>query len=468
MNYNFKSYIITRKELLGWYIIKDALNNLYVKTKKNIWSIGIMTIVFVILLVLNLKTLYTADDYVYRFVYHTPGVMPHMEKITTWTIPYSMWNHYMNWNGRFVAHSIVQFFMQFNSKLPFDIFNSLIYVILIVMINHFAKKLSGKKHSVFILPLIFFFTWFFIPFFGQSVLWVSGSGNYLWMSIIYLGFIMYNLKNDDFTASHAIIAAILGFLAGASNENSGPAAVLIVLLFMLKRFIETRKLNMNSVISVIFSGIGFITMIMSPGSQQRGNVHRTLGTILINVVGIMKTTIDELWVAYLLLIILLGVAIIYRKISRNSLWAVVFFVIGHLGAIYAMALSPEYPERTFFGGIVFLGIALFIVVYSLFSEMNIAMFALTIPLLFMFVMSFVPAYHDISISYYQVSQQYKGFEEAKKHNPKNANVQILTPQKSKYNAYNGTVGIAQDPGAWMNIWESKFFGINQISGYYSK
>lgn len=71
--------------------------------------------------------------------------MPHMEKITTLTIPYSMYNHYMNWNGRFVAHSVVQYFMQFDTKLVFDICNSLIFVVLLLLINKFATKLSGKK-----------------------------------------------------------------------------------------------------------------------------------------------------------------------------------------------------------------------------------------------------------------------------------------------------------------------------------
>ncbi|MQS76926.1 hypothetical protein FHL06_11295 [Lactobacillus halodurans] len=429
---------------------------------------GILIIVFAIVLVLNLKTLYTADDYVYRFVYHNAGVRPHMERITTWTIPFSMWNHYLNWNGRFVAHSIVQFFMQFNSKMVFDICNSLIYVLLIVFIDRFATKLSHQKHNAFVLPLIFFFTWFYIPFFGQSVLWVSGSGNYLWMSIIYLGYILYNLRNPKLSFLTAIFAAILGFLAGASNENSGPAAVLIVLLFMVKRLITDHKVSWNSIIGVIFSGIGFVTMMMSPGTQKRGAVHRTLQTILTNTKGIFKLTEQKMVPLYVLLVVLLIVAIILKRINWNTFWAVAFFTVGHFAAIYAMALSPEYPERTFFGGIMFLGIALFILVYAIFGGMRVLPLIASVAAAACFAVSFMPAYHDISISYYQVEQQYKGIEAARKKNPKNANVAILTPQKSKYNAYNGTVGIAEDPNSWMNLWESKFFGVNQISGYFQK
>lgn len=97
------------------------------------------------MLLLNLKTLYVADDYVYRFVYQspTPTDVIHPERINTFLIPHSMWNHYLLWNGRFVAHSIVQYFMQFNSKVPFDICSSLIYVLLILLMNKFSTKLSN-------------------------------------------------------------------------------------------------------------------------------------------------------------------------------------------------------------------------------------------------------------------------------------------------------------------------------------
>ena len=70
------------------------------------------------------------------------------------------------------------------------------------------------------------------------------------------------------------------------------------------------------------------------------------------------------------------------------------------------------------------------------------------------------------MSYYQTENQYKAIEKAQHQNPKNATVQILTPQKSKYNATNGVIGLAKEPWQIMNRWESKFFGVNQISGYY--
>lgn len=419
------------------------------------------------MLLLNWKTLYVADDYVYRFVYQSPSptAIPHQQRISTWLIPFSMWNHYQLWNGRFVAHSIVQYFMQFNSKVPFDICSSLIYVLLLLMIDKLAVKISGKQHNAFILPLIFGFTWFYIPYFGQSVLWLSGSGNYLWMSVIYVGFIIYNLKNRAVNVTNVLGAIILGFLAGASNENSGPAAVLIVLLFMLKRLIQEHKISLVSTISVIFSALGFITMMLSPGSQKRGDVHRTFQTIQNNLHGIYGLTFHKwVWI-YGLIIILLILGIILKSINIDTIWSVIFFLIGHLSAVYVMAFSPEYPERTFFGGVIFLEIALFILVYAVLGNIIWSTIILSVVTTVLFCISFVPAYHDINLSYHQMRTQYQIIYRAEQTKNKSARIPLMTMQKSKYNANYGVIALDTPPTALMNQWEAKFFNINEISGY---
>lgn len=419
------------------------------------------------MLLLNSHTLYVADDYVYRFVYQSPSptAFTHQPLITTWLIPESMWNHYQLWNGRFVAHSIVQYFMQFNSKVPFNICSSFIYVLMLVFMDKLSVKLSGTKANPIMLILLFLFTWFYIPYFGQSVLWLSGSGNYLWMSIIYLGFIIFNLKVQTIDFVHLLGAALLGFLAGATNENSGPAAVLIVLLFMLRRLIKEHKLSLVSFVSVVFSGIGFITMMSSPGSQKRGDIHRTWALIQKNFAGIYQLTIKQwVWI-YLAIAILLIVGIVMRRIQADTFWAVIFFVIGHLAAVYAMAFSPEYPERTFFGGVLFLGIALFITIYAIFSQWQWGLSGAAIIVSVLFMFSFVPAFHDINLSYQQMQTEYRLIYQAKAAGKDSVKVPLMTPQKSKYNANYGVIALDTPATALMNQWEAKFFDLKAISGY---
>lgn len=446
------------------------MNSLYLKCRRNKWSLIILLTIFIFVLILNLKTLYIADDYVYHFFYQTssPTEIAHQQKISTLLIPASMWNHYFLWNGRFVAHSIVQYFMQFDTKIPFDICNSLIFVVLIMIIDRLASKLSNKKAQAFVLPLIFVFTWFYLPFFGQSVLWVSGAGNYLWMSVIYLGFIMYNLKFREASLQTFVAAGIIGFLAGASNENSGPAAILIVLLFMIKRFIETHKISLVSSISVFFSAVGFLLMLLSPGSQKRGMMSRTWPVIHKNLENIYNLTFDNWKWLYLLVIVLTIAGIVLKKLSIDSCWSIIFFMVGHFAAVYAMALSPEEPQRTFFGGVIFLGIALFIPVYALFSEVKLVLPVLSILMIILFVRSYVPAYQDINQSYQVNKMQYEKILTAKKEGKNSAHVPILPVAKSTYNATYQTFTLDEPSDQLMNLWVAKYFDIGKVYGYHIK
>lgn len=455
----------------GWYfVIRNIVNSLYLKLKRNKWSLIILLTIFVFVLILNLKTLYIADDYVYHFFYQTssPTEIAHQQKISTLLIPLSMWNHYFLWNGRFVAHSIVQYFMQFDTKIPFDICNSLIFVVLIMTMDKFASKLSNKKAQAFVLPLIFAFTWFYLPFFGQSVLWVSGAGNYLWMSVIYLGFIMYNLKFREASLQTFVAAGIIGFLAGASNENSGPAVILIVLLFMIKRFIETHKISLVSSISVFFGAVGFLLMLLSPGSQKRGMMSRTWPVIHKNLENIYNLTFDNWKWLYLLVIVLTIAGVVLKKLSIDSCWSIIFFMVGHFAAVYAMALSPEEPQRTFFGGVIFLGIALFIPVYALFSEVKLVLPVLSILMIILFVRSYVPAYQDINQSYQVNKMQYEKILTAKKEGKNSAHVPILPVAKSTYNATYQTFTLDEPSDQLMNLWVAKYFDIGKVYGYHIK
>ena len=446
------------------------MNSLYLKCRRNKWSLIILLTIFIFVLILNLKTLYIADDYVYHFFYQTssPTEIAHQSRISTLLIPASMWNHYFLWNGRFVSHSIVQFFMQFDTKIPFDICNSLIFVVLIMMMDRFASKLSNKKAQAFVLPLIFAFTWFYLPFFGQSVLWVSGAGNYLWMSVIYLGFIMYNLKFREASLQTFVGAGIIGFLAGASNENSGPAAILIVLLFILKNFIKTHKISSVNLVSVLCGGIGFLLMLLSPGSQKRGTMNRTWSVIHKNFENIYNLTFDNWKWLYLMVIVLTIAGIVLKKLSIDSCWAIVFFMMGHFAAVYAMALSPEEPQRTFFGGVIFLGIALFIPVYALFSEVKLVLPILSILAVFLFVRSYLPAYQDINQSYQVNKMQYQKILTAKKEGKNSAHVPILPVAKSTYNATYQTFTLDEPSDQLMNLWVAKYFDIEKVYGYHIK
>ncbi|HFK2747296.1 TPA: DUF6056 family protein, partial [Enterococcus faecalis] len=117
-------------------------------------------VLFVPIFLLNQKTGYTSDDYSYHFFYESYLPSKYPKEINNfWDIIHSQYNHYRSWNGRYVAHTIVQFFMQYD-KLLFNILNSLAFVALLFIINKIGAKYYGYQFNYFSHILTFFILWF--------------------------------------------------------------------------------------------------------------------------------------------------------------------------------------------------------------------------------------------------------------------------------------------------------------------
>lgn len=72
---------------------------------------------------------------------------------------------------------------------------------------------------------------------------------------------------------------------------------------------------------------------------------------------------------------------------------------------------------------------------------------------------------DISHTYNEVTSEYRTIQIVKNNGIKDVKVKLLTAPKTTYNAYNGTVSLTENHYDWMNQWESKYFGVETISGY---
>ena len=161
------------KFIFGGYILKK-------ESVRKLEIFLIIAFVFCTIFVLNYYTQYTSDDY--RYHYFFDSCMP---SDTTrllngiFDIPASMFNHYNIWGGRIFAHSIVQFFMLFDKNV-FNIFNSLIYLLMgIVIYKHIFPVC--KKYSPFWLIYIFVYVDFY------TNIWI----------ICIMGFWSWELYMDD-------------------------------------------------------------------------------------------------------------------------------------------------------------------------------------------------------------------------------------------------------------------------------
>ena len=104
-------------------------------------------------------------------------------------IVYSGYNEYFSWIGRFWGQSIARFLILTNGVVS-ALLNGGCFTLLILLINSLSKN-SENATSPLKCVILSVLTIGFIPTFGETVLWRSGSGNYLWMTTICLLFLYY-------------------------------------------------------------------------------------------------------------------------------------------------------------------------------------------------------------------------------------------------------------------------------------
>lgn len=378
----------------------------------------------------------------------------------------SQFNHWKLWNGRFVAHFIVQFWLQFD-KIYFDIFNSLAYIIVLLLTLSISKVKEVERVQPVTYLLMFVFFWFNLPEIGKSVLWVSGSGNYLWTSIIYLSYFYVILqitgKNISMLSSLGII--FLGLLAGACNENSSPTILLMSLIYIVTHLPYKNSGTLTGFISLISGTLGFVLMLKSPGSQERGKISITVDMLMTNFKVILTSLLQYYWVAYLIIVLLVFLLLIKKtKLSRDTLIQLLVLIMGHFASAFVLMISPEFPKRTLFGTVLFLTMVLFILFNILCKLFNKKMLMIiTMPLIILFAISYFTVNQDLAKSFKEVSYQYEILHQS----PKNSDVKIplLSTPKTDYNAYLLTNNLKTDPNDWFNRWMAKYFEKNSISGY---
>ncbi|WP_125713255.1 DUF3329 domain-containing protein [Companilactobacillus kedongensis] len=437
---------------------------------------------FLVVFTLNHFSLLTADDYTYHFFYDGPSVTPHTRAFhSLFDIFASQYNHYFMWNGRILAHSFVQIMMQF-PKWVFDIVNTFVFLGLVILIKQITQSLIKKSLPIFLEFLVVIALWFFLPLPGTTIYWISGAGNYLWMSIFYLSFLLFGLKNLEKKSSIWMIlgAMILGFLAGTSSENSGPSVVIMLVLFGIYYLRDFKKIRVWHILGIIASMAGSLLIILSPASQGRGDKNSIILLLVkfLDILKLIKNNSMPLMITFLVVVIL---TLMVRVLKKDDYANLIILFIGFLASLFSLMLSPAGPleivsgsYRAFFGPYVFMIIMMAYMLYRVYQrsaifDMNSVKWVITALSLIVFTVSFSKAYTDIHSDYVIQTNNIQKINAAKADGKDTVTIKILpnlenAGRTNQYNAINYTANTLEDPASWLNVWMAKYYGIKSISG----
>lgn len=346
------------------------------KSAKFIFSI-LLLFFFVLILSLNIIYPLYADDWGYVF---KEGTNFTQRNSGISDILHSQYSHYFGHGGRTVVHIIAQYLL-FLGGYWTDLLNSVAYILFTFVIY----KISNIDRKVN--PSLFFFIniliWFFQPAFSQTILWITGSANYLWGTLIIISFLYFFCQsfikeNNKSSVSKSTIFFFAGIIAGWTNENTalGMVFMICLLLIYLKR--THNPIPMWMITGLAGAIIGFIIMTAAPGNYVRyEGIIQTNEVIQQSKLKYYLTrllpVIGDFYKFALPLVMIYSLALvtyIYFDKKRNIrvIYLSLCFCAAGIIADMAMIASPEFPSRAWFGIITFFIIAIGIIFANLKTE----------------------------------------------------------------------------------------------------
>ncbi|MBR3040690.1 MAG: hypothetical protein IKI20_08585 [Lachnospiraceae bacterium] len=271
--------------------------------------------------------------------------------------------HYNNWGGRTVAHTLLQFLL-FGGGTLCNICNTVVFCMLSVFI---AK--AGKKWDATMILLAGSMLVAFNPNILETMLWQSGTANYLYMTMLSFPLVWIYIKqlsgnkDEEKTESKglgilkALGVFLWGLLAGWTNENMGPTYFLIAVATVI---LYSRKLKKKIPVWMITGCISLLMgsafMILAPGNNVRESEIQSLGSWKLDL---CKRVLDYFKGSfeYLLptIVVAIFVFILYRLVMKKKPdYATYMLLAGGIVSYLALALSPHVPDRAMFGSMSFL------------------------------------------------------------------------------------------------------------------
>lgn len=357
----------------------ETFYNTISKSKNQKIILGIfIVVIFVLTLLLNHLYPLILDDYVYSFVYAGD---PERRVSTLHDLFESQYNHYFMWGGRTIVHFIAQFLLSLK-PIWHDLLNSLAFISLMLMMYKISNLGTSKK-NIAVFLIITILSSIMQPGFTATVLWITGSANYLWGTLIILLFLYpfynyYITKQSKDSIVKSIIFFILGIIAGWTNENMSIALCFLILFLLIIFKIQKIKIPKWTITSLFGLVLGCVIMLAAPGNYVRYELEMQGRGIPIEVANSLSiyferlTPICKLYRKRMLLLTLINIIlfILYLKTNKSNnkreiitMWLLVF-VSAHLATI-AMVGAPEFADRAAFGVITFLILSLGIIYVNL-------------------------------------------------------------------------------------------------------
>jgi len=425
--------------------------------KKNILIIGVG--IFLPFLLLNCFTPMITDDYTYSFVYGTSTRIASMKDVII-----SLTQHYNNWAGRSVIFFFLQTFLLIG-KPVYNVVTSIFFVLLVILIYKMA--FADKKINAGLLIMISMVLWFLIPEYGETMLWMTGACNYLWVTVVVLTFSLpyrYLLSGRD-VLQHKVAWIpwfFFGMIAGWCNETISGGCVLFIIFVVILLKIEKECIPKWVYAGFFGTIIGLFIQICAPGNAIRtaamgGNAYDliTLEARFTNAVDLIYHNSIVIYVIFAVLYSLF----VFVKLSRREIVLPLVFIFVSMACHFVMIFSPYFPERAMYSGIIFALIACVALLQPFIEKMEMnKVRALSVGILIIFAFQYYLTLSDTMHVYVENSRRETFIQQEYEEGNRNVVVDEIV-KKTDRNAWED---MKKEPDNWPNKDIATYYGLDTI------
>lgn len=467
-----------------WWRIKMAA---FYEKHKRILFIGMLVVSFVMIGIYNFLTPYYTDDYAYAMEAAQAGSVGELLK--------QQYLEYMNHNCRVIGQFALRVFLLMD-KSVFNVINSLMFVALILLVYMLTK--GKRKYDCFTLLLCVLFIWRYSVQFGETMLWLCGSCNYLWTCVIMLGFLVWYRSQPAKKGAlrHPLLTAAGGFLfglmAGWCNENTSGGIFIAWFVFtvidllgwkqqeesvgeQVKAAVRIRRgIRPYMLTSGVGIGCGLLAMVLCPGIRSRVDMGEEAFTGLARYLSrLYKLTVSwkELF-GEVLVIFVIAVVILtlqkrwknWRELVSDDIW---IFLLMAVAVSLVLVLIPTQTYRTCYGSGVFLFVACICAIRECDkTEFTVALLGYGLTAVLSLSLFF--GYFNNMINLWRIDRENRErielIVESREEN--GGSGKAVIPQfreefKNRYSTAHDS-DMTEDPGCWINIFYEVYYGVDSI------
>lgn len=224
--------------------------------------------IFIIVFIVCGLQVYLGDDVTYQYIWNAESMHPSPTGAIDWDkwqpigsysdLFNSMSLHYQLWNGRYVAHFLVQGFLGLWGQTAFALCNALVWCIFLCILTkvcHGDWRRPASLWSVAIMGFISFSTKM-VP---------SCQIGYIWMFTLALFMLRAFISRRRYNVWQIVGLGVLAVLAGNGNEGLNCGLSVAMVVYLLFNF---REIKASQIAILVAFGIGLALLVFAPSTVR--------------------------------------------------------------------------------------------------------------------------------------------------------------------------------------------------------